>query len=183
MKSFVSYLNEAFPLKKTGSGKPPAAGGASPATEQGPQPANGFGDDQSNAQFAALQQAKAEKERAEAEARAAKDAEEAAEVAKVKEMRAAAAQRVVDDLNSQFNQNDDEVIFYPPVPGTFSGHLDKEMGLDGKSADTDDHEDPDADDAKQDEDKDADTDESDDTSDDDDDDSKKSDKKIVIKVK
>lgn len=89
--------------------------------------------------FQMMQQAQQERERQEAEARKAREEAEQAEREKVKRMRAAADAEVSDALDDQFNDHDDQVVFYPSIDqlgmttdGTesFATTLDKKMGLD-----------------------------------------------------
>jgi hypothetical protein len=159
------FLAEAFPPSKKpvgGPGKPPGAaggkppvGGAKPGAAgkpptdddangpAGPGAGMGMGGgmgDNSDALIAA-QQAEEEKARQEAEAAAASRAAEQAERDHIKELRAAADQEVADDLDTKFNDEDDQVIWHPTVDAvlygglddgkgdSFADHLDKKMGL------------------------------------------------------
>jgi hypothetical protein len=155
MKSFGRYIAEAFPpakgkgpaagaagkkpnpFEKGGADKKPGAAGA-PGEEGGGMPpgmggAAGMGDDGVEI-FKMQQDAEAEQQRQEAEAQAARDKVEQAEREKIKQMRATADQEVMDDLDTKFNQQPDQVEFYPSLDITdtdkFSDHLDKKM--DGK---------------------------------------------------
>jgi hypothetical protein len=192
------FLAEAFPPSKKpvgGPGKPPGAAGGKPgATGKPPKPpmaaggaddgagpagpgagmgmGGGMGGGDNSDALIAAQQAEEEKARQEAEAAAAQQAAEQAERDHIKELRAAADQEVADDLDSKFNDEDDQVIWYPTVDAVlygglddgkgdqdgFADHMDKKMGL--KKDDEAEDEDKD----KDEEDKSA-TDESDETED------------------
>jgi len=178
------FLDEAFPPKKAGAGKPPSGakppflsgGGAKPgatkpnpfagggkkpfpptggaASSGGPQdedagdenPFSGeddgqdpFGQQQGGGMdpetFQMQQQMEQERERQEAEARAAQEKQEQAEREKIKQMRAQADAEVADDLDTKFNEVDDQVVFYPHIDQihansdgeTFADHMDKKM--------------------------------------------------------
>jgi hypothetical protein len=170
MKSFGHYIAEAFPpakgkgpaagaagkkpnpFDKGGADKKPGAAGA-PGEEGGGMPpgmggAAGMGDGGAEI-FKMQQDAEAEQQRQEAEAQAARDKVEQAEREQIKQMRATADQEVLDDLDTKFNQQPDQVEFYPSLDITnsdkFSDHLDKKMdGKDAKGKDDGDDSDGDA---------------------------------------
>ena len=151
MKSYIGFLNEAFPPPKQkpsgssnfpskgGGNKPPFGGKGKPfpgkpkdeEAEEDPELGNENPDEQ-DGQFGqdtdsmlAAQQMQAEKERAEAEAREAKAAEEDAERERVKYLRAHADAEVSSALDGKFNEDEDEVIFYPDMD-SFASYTDKQ---------------------------------------------------------
>lgn len=145
---FAGGGKKPFPPKKGGAMPGGGPGGDADDADESPMgggpggngPEDPFGQDPNmmgmdGETFEAMQAAEQERERQEAEIRAAQEAEEQAEREKIKQMRAQADAEVASDLDMKYNEEDDQVLFYPHIDQiaansegeTFAGHLDKKM--------------------------------------------------------
>lgn len=123
MKWFAGYLSEAFPFQKKEAGpKKPNPFGSAPdedgedvSVDEGQPQEPGGVNPEDKEQLDIMQQAQAEREEQEAQLTAKKAAEEEAERQRVKKLRAMADNEVADALVDKFNDDYDEVEFYPDM--------------------------------------------------------------------